>query len=149
AVEHVLSLTGDPPRLIPAETRRVAADGDRPTGGGRVTSMKLKVPEHPDVFEAYNRSVTLADVVAWHEARGHRVTLREQGRVEFTRSGKNGTAQSFNVKVLDGVPVTYNFSTNAALPANRGLSPSQVRCLYEAGGLSTDVMRGFAAVLRH
>ncbi|MBA4068194.1 MAG: hypothetical protein C0501_31735, partial [Isosphaera sp.] len=69
-------------------------------------------------------------------------------RVEFARAGKDGAGQSFNVKVVGGVAVTFNFSTNAGLPAGGGLSPSQVRCLYEAGDCDTAAMRRFAAVLR-
>ena len=100
------------------------------------------------MFAAYNRTVPLADVVAWHEARGHRATRRDPDRVEFVRAGKDGAGQSFNVRVVGGVAVTYNFSSNADLPENRGLSPAQVRCLYETGACDRPAMARFAEVVR-
>ena len=69
-------------------------------------------------------------------------------RIEFRRAGKSGGGGSFNVARVDGVPVTFNFSTNAGLPVDQGLGPSQLRCYLERGTCDTATMRQFAAVLR-
>jgi hypothetical protein len=150
AVSHILSLTGCSPDLIPPDARpgkeRTSATG----GKAKTDSFKAKVTagSSPDVFAAYNATVTLDDVVRWHEAKGHRVTARSAERVEFCRACKDGDGHSFNVAVIGGVPVTYNFSTKAGLPEGRGLSPSQVRCFYATGSCDTAAMSRFATVLR-
>src|SRR5262249_40216929 len=100
-----------------------------------------------DVFQEYNRAVSLDTVERWHTEKGHQVTGRENGRIEFVRDGKD-SGQSFNVKVIDGVAVAYNLSTNAGMPAGRGLSPSQVRCFYLTGSCDTSSMNTFAEVLK-
>jgi hypothetical protein len=100
------------------------------------------------VFAEFNKTVTLDTVVAWLTARGHRVTSQTDGRVEFARAGKDGDRQSFNVQMTDGVPVTYCFSTNAGLPVEQGLSPSQLRCFLENGACDKEAMRAFAQVLK-
>lgn len=151
AVAHVLSLPRDPADLIPAEAApKPAAPARRPATGVTAAACRPVVtvrPDRPDVFASYNRTVTLADVVAWHERRGHTVTERTDDRVEFRREGKaDGT--SFNVAVVDGVAFTKNFSTNAGMPTGPGLTPSQVRCLYERGACDARAMAAFAPQLR-
>ncbi|MBA4063633.1 MAG: hypothetical protein C0501_07955 [Isosphaera sp.] len=149
AVAHLLSLTGDPPERIPAGAapapKKAAARRARAAGKKGTDSRPAA---GPDVFAAYNAAVALDEVAGWHEEAGHRVVRREPDRVEFVRAGKDGAGSSFNVRVLGGVPVTYNFSTNSGLPSGRGLSPSQVRCWYATGGCDTAAMAGFAATLR-
>ena len=152
AVDHLLTLSGDSPDLIPAGARPAAKSAGG-TGNGKAAGSKKQPPfpgraSGPDVFEAYNRTVGLDTVVGWHEARGHRVTRRDAGRVEFVRAGKDGGGQSLNVQVIGSVPVTYNFSANAGLPDQRGLSPAQVRCHYETGACDAAAMSRFAAALR-
>ncbi|MBN9521017.1 hypothetical protein J0H58_21280 [bacterium] len=151
AVAHVLSLPRDPVEFIPAEaapkpetrarpSARASAPARGPAGWNRT--------DRPDVFAAFNRSVTLNEVVSWHEQLGrHTLTGQTGARAEFRREGK-GDGTSFNVEVRGGVPVTFNFSPNAGMPDGTGLSPSQVLCLYEKGACDTATMRGFAAVLR-
>lgn len=152
AVTHLLALTGDTPDLIPADARPTtrekkptAPESEKPTGKGPNSARR---GFGPDVFAAYNRTVGLDAVAGWHEAAGHRVGRREPDRVEFTRAGKDGPGQSFNVKAVGGVPVTYNFSANAGIPDGKGLGPAQVRCFYDTGACDTAAMNAFAAVLR-
>ncbi|QDU23608.1 DNA primase family protein [Urbifossiella limnaea] len=152
AVEHVLSLPRSPVALIPPG----AAPVPKPERPKRLSvvhttaGVQFEPQVHPrDVFAEYNRRVELGMVVAWHEQLGgHEVTGRGVDRVEFRRGGKDGGGNSFNVAVRDGVPVTYNFSSNAGIPHNDGLGPSQVRCFYEKGACDTRTMREFAARLR-
>ncbi|HYH67312.1 MAG TPA: phage/plasmid primase, P4 family, partial [Urbifossiella sp.] len=142
AVSLILSRTGDSPALIPAEARPVAeAPATKPPSAS--------APPAPgeDVFASYNRSVTLDDVVGWHVAHDHKVHHREPGRVEFTRGGKEG-GQSFNVKLVDGMPLTYSFSDAAGMPPNKGLNPSQMRCVYELGACDKVTMNRFSDTLR-
>jgi putative DNA primase/helicase len=68
-------------------------------------------------------------------------------RVEFTRDGKTG-GQSFNVKLIRGVPITYNFSDNTGIPTNQGLSPSQMRCFYEFKMCDREALNRFSDILR-
>ena len=151
AVAHVLATAGDSPERIPAAARPAAPAVKKTTAGrpsARTGGRSGVVSDGGDVFAAYNRTVTLDRVAAWHEARGHRTVRREPDRVEFVRAGKDGAGQSFNVRVVGGVPVTYNFSPNAGLPDGRGLSPAQVRCAYETGACDRAAMARFADVLR-
>lgn len=141
AVSLILACTGDSPDLIPGEAR----PGERQAP-----------PEHgsngayhgDDVFAIFNSKVSLDDVVRLHEAQGHRVVKREAKRVEFCRHGKEGKGQSFNVSAQDGIALTYSFTTNGGLPTDKGLTPSQVRCLYERGACDTATMASFAEGLR-
>jgi len=142
AVDYVLTLTGDSPTLIPAEALPVTKKVTPPP---RATAPRTQPGE--DVFAAYSKAATVETVVALHEAAGHTVTNRHPGRVELARNGKQ-SGLSFSVQDVDGVPVTYNFSTNAGMPDHRGLTPAQVRCLYAAGACDTAAMKRFAAVLR-
>jgi hypothetical protein len=154
AVACVLDTPRSPTALIPAEAAPGAAlPTDRPK-----TPMPTRRPAHGpalkvvgdrgDVFEAYNLSVGIDLVVSFHEQMGrHQVVSRAGDRVDFRRDGKEGGA-SFNVKVVGGVPVTFNFSTNAGLPTNDGLSPSEVRCFYEHGRCDKATMREFSRTLR-
>jgi hypothetical protein len=148
AVDHILSITGDDPGLIP----EAAAAPPKAEGAGQkrttFTPRSTKWDDGPDVFKEFNKTVSLDTVVRWHEDRGHHVTDRTEGRVEFLRDGKKGKGQSFNVQVVDGVPVTWNFSTNAGMPNDVGLSPAQVRCQYETGKCDRAAMAAFAEVLR-
>lgn len=152
AVEHVLSLPRGPATLIPPG----AAPAPKPERPKRLTVVHTPAgvkfePLAPrrDVFAEYNRQVDLGMVIAWHEQMGgHEVTDRGADRVEFRRNGKEGGGNSFNVEVRDGVPVTYNFSSNAGIPHNDGLGPSQVRCFYETGSCDTRSLAAFAARLR-
>lgn len=149
AVAHLLGLTGDPPDLIPPGAapapRKEKARAARAAGKARKAAGTAA--GGPDVFAAYNATVTPDEVAGWHEDAGHRVLSRTPDRVEFARAGKDGANLSFNVKVIGGVPVTFNFSTNAGMPVG-GLSPSQVRCFYRTGGCDSPAMAAFAAVLR-
>ncbi|HJZ60382.1 MAG TPA: hypothetical protein VKE74_35890, partial [Gemmataceae bacterium] len=152
AVAIVLACTGDSPDLIPPEALPVEPKKGKGKPGGKGAKpggFNYKVPPGGgDVFAAYNATVTLDVVVGWHEADGHKVTKREQGRVEFLRAGKAGSGQSFNVKDVDGIPITYNFSTNTGMPDGKGLTPAQVRCYRESGSCDAAAMNRFAAVLR-
>jgi putative DNA primase/helicase len=103
--------------------------------------------ERPDVFVEFNQRTSLETVVEWHESHGHKVTSRVADRVEFMREGKDGSGQSFNVKICNRVPITYTFSTYAGIPL-RELSPSQLRCFYETGSCDTAAMASFAEKLR-
>jgi hypothetical protein len=147
AVGHILTLTGDSPDLVPP----VCASTPPPTVDDGKNGKKASAFNYlagADVFAAFNKTVSLDTVVEWHKGQGHRETGRENGRVEFIRNGKEGKGQSFNVQVIGDVPVTYNFSTKAGLPGRIGMSPAQVRCLYETGKCDTATMRDFAKVLR-
>lgn len=154
AVGYVLSIVGDDPALIPPEAKPKpepprrpkppSNDGPSPNGSKRWTGT-----EKVDVFKEFNRRSTLDEVCRWHEEAGHTVTSRKQGRVEFTRAGKEGKSQSFNVHCVDeDVPVTWNFSSNAGLPENKPMSPAQVWCFYKYGRCDTITMKQFAAELR-
>ncbi|MFO0798975.1 MAG: phage/plasmid primase, P4 family [Gemmataceae bacterium] len=151
AVAHILSLPRDPVELIPPDATPKLQAKPRPSTGvtasarGPVVTVRA---DRPDVFAAYNQAVSLDDVVAWHVQRGaHTVTARTADRVEFRREGKDdGT--SFNVAVIDGIPFTKNFSTNAGMPTGPGLTPSQVRCYYERGACDTRTMAAFAPQLQ-
>jgi hypothetical protein len=144
AVAHILSLTGDPPDLIPIEARSVPKNRKATVPD----TTKTTHSEVSDVFDVYNRTITLHTVIRWHEDKGHKITKEGTDRVELLRDGKSGSGQSFNVAMRDGIPVTFNFSTNAGLPAGKGLSPSQVRCFYECGDCDTTAMSKFASRLR-
>ncbi|VTR94059.1 Phage/plasmid primase, P4 family OS=Desulfotomaculum acetoxidans (strain ATCC 49208 / DSM 771 / VKM B-1644) GN=Dtox_3701 PE=4 SV=1: D5_N [Gemmata massiliana] len=150
AVGHVLSLSGDPSDLIPLAARPTVEDAP---AAEPPASKKGRAPRagsshgRADVFAAYNRTIALDTVVGWHERQGHKVARRGGERVEFVRDGKSA-GESFNVALVGGVPITFNFSTRAGLPARQGLSPSQVRCLYETGACDEAALNRFAAVLR-
>ncbi|HEX4613274.1 MAG TPA: hypothetical protein VH092_34120, partial [Urbifossiella sp.] len=156
AVAHVLSLTQVSAALIPevaspgavkAPVRKKARPPrpHRPTDGPELRV----VCDAADVFRAYNRGVTLDMVVAMHEQLGHHPLLSQTAaRAEFGRAGAEDGGNRFNVEVRDGVPITFNFSPNAGLPANDGLSPAEVRCFYATRRIDTAAMREFAAVLR-
>lgn len=143
AVDYILGCTGDSPELIPSEAR----PQPKPERNGHHPAPLMRIPRG-DVFDAFNRSVGLAAVAGWHEDRGHTVVRRDPDRVEFCRAGKDGGGLSFSVKNIDGIPITYNFSPNAGLPDHKGLTPSQVRCLYETGACDTAGMARFAERLR-
>ncbi|HEY2908608.1 MAG TPA: bifunctional DNA primase/polymerase, partial [Gemmataceae bacterium] len=104
--------------------------------------------EQIDVFKRFNQETTLKTVVEWHVDRRHRVIHRSPDCIIFARDGKKESDQSFNVKLIDGVAITYCFSTNAGMPTNAGLSPAQVRCYYETGSCDTAAMKAFAGKLR-
>lgn len=142
AVNMVLACTGDDPALIPAEAKPQPKTNPSPR---MPTTPK---PHGDDVFIEFNRRTSIDTVVEWHEAQGHRVTNRGAHRVDFTRAGKDGTGQSFNVMERDGCAVTYSFSTNAGMPPQRGLTPAQVRCYYESGSCDKPAMARFAEKLR-
>jgi putative DNA primase/helicase len=149
AVQHILSLTGDSTHLIPKEGRKPAAEKKPAVTSSPASSKKVaSYHDSPDVFKAYNESRTVAEVAGWHEAHRHTVISRTTNRVEFCRDGKTGKAHSFNVEMIDGCPITYNFSDNAGLPANRGRNPTQVRCFYQYGNCDTESMKELAVVLR-
>src|SRR5262249_37188396 len=84
AVAIVLACTGDSPDLIPPEALPVEPKKGKGKPGGKGAKpggFNYKVPPGGgDVFAAYNATVTLDVVVGWHEADGHKVTKREQGR---------------------------------------------------------------------
>lgn len=153
AVAHVLSLTGDAPDLIPSgakpvkRTEATKTKCGAPSMSGRAS--KRGAGGRRDVFPEFNQSRTVEDVAAWHEAKGHRVLSRSADRVDFTRAGKDGVEESFNVKLIGGVPITFNFSSNSGLRADgRGMNPAQVRCLYEFGAVTSENMKRLAAVLK-
>jgi hypothetical protein len=72
AVSLILSRTGDSPALIPADARPKPV----PARSAATTTPGASLPQGDDVFFAYNQSVTLAEVVGWHESVGHEVTSR-------------------------------------------------------------------------
>jgi hypothetical protein len=143
AVEHILSLSGDSPDRIPAGARPGVKPAPQPSTNG----THSRYDDHKDAFEEYNRKCAMADVCSWHESHGHAVTHRSNEKVTFTRGGKDG-GESFNVKLIGGVPITYNFSPNSGMPDHQGLSPSQMRCFYERGSCDKPVMAKFADVIR-
>jgi hypothetical protein len=110
-----------------------------------VTNLTYSDP--PNVFEEFNKRTTIDDVANWLEAKGHKATSRSPSRIEFCRAGKDG-GQSFNVVMKDGVPLTYNHSTNSGLPNGKGLNPSQLKCYLDYGNLETESYRKFAADLK-
>jgi len=154
AVERILSIAGDDPGLIPALPKATTADESRTAGSASWSGKPVGYTRpggtdgRADVFAEYNRSVTLDEVVEWHKARRHCVIGRSVDRVDFARAGKKEATESFNVKLIDGVPITWCFSNNAGLPDSRGLNPSQMRCFYQYGRFDTSAMRDFAVVLR-
>ncbi len=145
AVAHVLTLTGDPPDLIPAAPHPAAVPPPSPPGTNEKVHRPASYGERPDVFQEYKP--TLADVVGWLERAGHTATRRTPDRVDFTRAGKH-SGESFNVKVINGAPVTFCFSTNAGLPDLKGIGPVQLRCHLEYGSIDTAAMAKLAAVLK-
>lgn len=150
AVEHVLSLTGDPPELIPDDAKpkpEPPPARTAPSTNG-TTRHASGSRSGEDVFEVWKERVTLADVVAWLESRGHSVIRRTADRVEFTRAGKKRGEESFNVEVCDGVPITFNFSTNSGLPQLAGLNPVHLRCLLDFGSTDTSAMAKLAEKLK-
>lgn len=148
AVAHVLSLPGDPPELIPELDPPPEPEAPRPAAiPPRRAAFGGRVPDGEDVLAAFNRSVTLDEVAGWHEAHGHRVVRRKAERVELVRAGKRA-GESFNVRLIAGVPVTFNFSTGAGLPVGTGLSPARVRCFYELGACGPRELCFFANELR-
>jgi hypothetical protein len=82
------------------------------------------------------------------EAHGHTAISRTAERVDFTRAGKKGGEESFNVKLIGGVPITFNFSTNAGLPEKKGINPVQLRCWLEHGSTDKPAMRKLAESLK-
>lgn len=141
AVAHLLGLTGDHVDL----TARAPDPEPEPEPAPSRTAPR---PDRgPDVLAEYCRSTTLDEVVGWHESHGHRVVRRGADRVELVRDGKKG-GQSFNVQVCGGVPITYNFSSNAGIPAAKGLNPAQLRCWYETGSCDAAALCRFADGLR-
>jgi hypothetical protein len=146
AVERILSIGGDDPRLIPAMGTGVA----EPTATTPISPKKV-VPyntDKSDVFDTYNHLVSIDEVASWHQSRGHKVIARQTDRVDFSRDGKKENTESFNVKVIGGVPITYSFSCNAGMPDNRGLNPSQVKCFYRFGRIDTSAMKDLAVELK-
>lgn len=132
AVEYVLALAGDSPGLIPHAARPRVEEGQKKD------PWKMRVTgDEPDVLREFSQSVSLDDVVRWHEREGgHAVTSRKRSpdgseRVEFTRNGKEGKQLSFSVETVKGMPITYNFSSNAGMPAGAGLTPAHVRSYYD------------------
>ena len=120
AVAHILCTTGDTgdtADLIPNDARpaqkHTAKTPPTSKAGGTTSCVtygqSFNNPTRSDVFVEFNRRTSLDAVVGWHEAHGHRATGLSAGRVDFTRAGKDGTGQSFNVKDINGIPITFNF----------------------------------------
>ena len=154
AVAYILGCSGDSSDLIPTEARTMRKESQRTASASPAFRAGAAAPgrqvrcQRPDAFLAFNQQTSLSTVAEWHTQKGHRVISSDSDRVEFIREGKDGSGQSFNVKVIDGVPVTYSFSTNAGMPPSTGMSPSQIRCFYETGSCDTAAMRRFAEKLR-
>jgi hypothetical protein len=146
AVAHLLTLTGDSPDLIPAEARPTPPPRTTPSASG--ASRNSDGHKHDDVFPAWLATVTLDNVVSWLEVAGHTAIRRTADRVDFTRAGKKPGGGSFNVKVIDGTPITYSFSTNAGLPDGEGLNPSQLRCFLAHGSTDTSAMNKLSETLK-
>ncbi|MDY3557046.1 phage/plasmid primase, P4 family [Gemmata sp. JC717] len=134
AVEHVLSLAGDSPALIPPDTRApepvrapapVARAPQRRPGPGPGGET--------DVFAAYNRAATEEAVGELLQRHGWTPLGRRGPRWDFRRPGKDADT-SGNLMPVSGVPIFYGFTDATNVPPDRGLNPSQLRCHLEFGG---------------
>ncbi|WP_232068444.1 DNA primase family protein [Gemmata obscuriglobus] len=139
AVDHVLSLTGDPTDLIPPDALEVPqAPQLRPAPAPRAarvtrTAVAAGGASGPDVFAAFNAAATERSVADMLERNGWVDAGRRGARWDFRRPGKGGD-KSGNIMVVSGVPLFYGFTDAAGIPFNQGLNPSWLRCHLEFGG---------------
>jgi hypothetical protein len=154
AIRFYLRLKPSSPTVIPAEALHRAEQKPpvKPSKNDHASVTKAlmptpaKGPEGDDVFDTFNKRTSLDEMCSWL-ARFGTETSRSATRVEFARNGKEG-GQSFNVEVKNGVPLLWNFSSNAGLPTDTALTPSQLRCFLDLGSCDPATMNRFAAVLR-
>lgn len=136
AVEFLLSLTGDSADLIPF---------DELTSEAEVEPPRVEPTEHPEKgdpnwlepFQDFNRRTTAADVTDLLERHGwaQHGKRDKDGCGAFTRPDKDPKAgQSGNLKIVNGLPIFFNFSTEANLPAWKGLDPVGLLARLEYGG---------------
>lgn len=142
AVEHILSLGGSDPDLIPTlaaahghvvETGQAAAQG---LAKERKSDAK-KEGEWIGAWEDFNRQATLEDAENLLVKHGwQRGKTRRDGAVGFVRPGKAvRDGEGGNLLVRDGVPVFYCFTDgDPALAPNRGYAPAALYALLEHGG---------------
>lgn len=88
--------------------------------------------------EAYNKS---GDVRKLLEKHGWQLDHTGADSIEYwTRPGKDkGT--SATIKEINGVPILYNFSSNAGIIAEKGLSPFRLYAELEHGGDMSEATR--------
>lgn len=144
AVEHVLSLDGDDPTLIPAASLEY-----RPPGDHKVT-RKPHAGDKGDgdsVFDAFNRAQTMESVAAL--LRRHRWTDagRRGERWDFRRPDKGDGSLSGDLMLVNGTPIFYTFTTSTDLPDRVGLNPAKLRAELEYGGHDTPRMAKLARAL--
>jgi P4 family phage/plasmid primase-like protien len=163
AIRQYLTVEGDDPGLIPDDAINPIPEAGNPGPPHNGDAAGIHVPSGPhaiaetnghakdagdDVFDRFNRATPLDAVADWLTPLGHRVVRRTDTRVELCRAGKDGTGQSMNVELRDGIPVVYNFSDNANLPVGTGLNPSQLRAFLDYGGYGRAEMARLAAQIR-
>lgn len=136
AVEHLLSLAGDDPALIPT----IAAGFEMPrlTGGSDESRTRPRTPGWVYPWEGYNRNATFEDVADLLERHGwHRVKQsRRDGALGFVRPGKTARdGEGGNLMVVDGVPIFFCFTSGAApLESWKSHTPAAVFALLEHKG---------------
>jgi hypothetical protein len=153
AVAHVLSLTGDSPDLIPDGIVNPPDPNAEPVPPGCPPREKQGAGDGwVEPADAYNRSVTFADVDALLQEAGAEPAKTAPGRIDYTRPGKDpGRGYSGNLKDCGGFPVFWNFSDNRpGFKRDKPYTPAGVLCVLKYGGdfrrMSDDLRaRGFGS----
>lgn len=135
AVEHVLSLAGCDPELIPAEA---LTHGIEVQTGGRKDKQPADRPAGVVfAWEDFNARATVEDVAAILERHGWtRAGRRGDGAIDFVRPGKKPRdGQGGNLLLRDRVPVFFCFTDGAPpLEGMKGYAPAALVAILDHGG---------------
>lgn len=144
AVDHILSITGDPPDLIPDQAKEYDPE-PQPKPRQEEPKRRAGVPG-VTIFEAFNREQTLQTVADFLCRYEWEVVHKSDDVWTMRRIGSQND-QNGNVKIFDGVPVFYSFTPNTKVPPNEGMNPTQLRATYEFGGTAKRHMADLARAL--
>jgi replicative DNA helicase len=129
AVDHVLSLAGDSPDLIP--------DGIEPPEVAGATTKSTKRPvDWVWPSDDYNSRTSFAVVDEMLREAGWEAVRESTGRIDYARPGKDAReGVSGNLKDVGGLPVFWNFSPGAGgFSSGKPYTPSAVLCVLGYAG---------------
>lgn len=119
---------------ISSDERRTLIEAARSLS--QTSSKQKPKPEQSEAVgespaDAYNRSGDVYKLLEKHGwTLGHK---NPDGNAHWSRPGKD-SGTSATIKEFDGVPVLYNFSSNAGIDTEKGMSPFQLYAELEHGG---------------